>query len=119
MSSNIRVPAICEHCKKKFTTKTTKTRFCSQTCAQIAYDERKRNEKIGKAIEKANAKPIAMPMISYADLKDKELLTIKETCQLLDITDVTLRRWIKVERIITSLLGKKHLIRRSHINELI
>jgi len=97
----------------------TDTECCSPNCSKKYYLEKKKNEKVANAIEKVKIKTEQKLIISYADLRDKELLTIKETCQLLNITDVTLRRWIKAERIITSRLGKKHLIKRSYINELI
>jgi excisionase family DNA binding protein len=113
MSSNMLIPAKCEHCKKEFTAKTTKTRFCTLDCARDAYKDKQRKEKIAKAIEKVNTKSETRLVITHSELKEKELLTINETSQLLNITPVTLRRWIKAERIITSRLGKKHLIKRS------
>jgi excisionase family DNA binding protein len=80
---------------------------------------RKRNNLITKAAQKVTTKSESKPVITYQELKDKELLTIKETCILLNITHVTLRRWIKSKRVISSRLGKKHLINRIHINDLI
>ena len=118
MSSTILLHAICAYCKKEFLAKKTNTQCCSSNCSKRYYLEKKKNEKIVKAIEKINTKTDSRASITYAELKDKELLTIKDTCKLLNITDVTLRRWIKAEKIITSRLGKKHLIKRSHINEL-
>jgi excisionase family DNA binding protein len=119
MSSNMLIPAKCEYCKKDFIAKTTKTRFCTLDCARDAYKERQRNEKIAQAITTTDKQPTVRLVLPHAELKDKELLTIKETCQLLSITNVTLRRWIKSKRILSSRLGKKHLIKRSHIDELI
>lgn len=52
-------------------------------------------------------------------LAGKELLTITEASALLNITHVTLRRWIKEGRIQSARIGKKHVIKRSHIDELI
>ena len=46
MSSNIRVPKICQHCGTEFIAKTTVTKFCTDNCAKRAYKVRKRNEKI-------------------------------------------------------------------------
>jgi excisionase family DNA binding protein len=113
------IPAVCEHCRKDFTAKTTKTRFCTLDCARNSYKEKQRNEKIAKAIEKVRTKPESRLVITHSELKDKELLTINEACQLLNITHITLRRWLKSKRITSSRLGKKHLIKRSHIDKLI
>jgi len=113
------IPTECQHCKKEFTAKTTKTRFCSHNCARASYKEKKRNTHIAEAIQKITIKPNQKSAITYKELKDKELLTINETCTLLNITHVTLRRWIKSKRIISSRLGKKHLISRIYIDNLI
>ncbi len=113
------IPTECKQCRKEFTAKTTKTRFCSHNCARASYKEKKRNSHIAQAIQKVIVKQEPKTIITYQELKDKELLTINETCILLNITHVTLRRWIKSKRIISSRLGKKHLINRIHINDLI
>lgn len=119
MSSNMLIPAKCEYCKKDFIAKTTKTRFCTLDCARNSYKKNQREEKIAKAIKKVNTKPESRLVITYNELKEKELLTINEACQLLNITHVTLRRWLKAKKITSSRLGKKHLISKSHINNLL
>ena len=46
MSTNIRVKRKCEYCKKEFTAKTIRTRYCSHQCNSRAYKKIKATEKI-------------------------------------------------------------------------
>jgi len=46
MSSNIRVPKICQLCGAEFIAKTTVTKFCGDNCAKRAYKKRKREQKV-------------------------------------------------------------------------
>ncbi len=46
MSSNIRLPKICQFCGVDFIAKTTVTKYCGDNCAQRAYKKPKREEKI-------------------------------------------------------------------------
>jgi hypothetical protein len=46
MSSNIRIPKICQHCGNEFVPKTTVTKYCGDDCAKRAYKKRKRDEKV-------------------------------------------------------------------------
>lgn len=119
MSSNIRMERICDFCKSKFTAKTTKTKFCSNRCSSRSWKHTARQEKLTIAkVESSIAGKIRVA-VNFPMLAGKELLTITEASALLNITHVTLRRWIKENRIHTSRIGKKHLIKRSHIDELI
>lgn len=119
MSSNIRMERICDFCKSKFTAKTTKTKFCSNRCSSHSWKHAARQEKLKIAkVESSIAGKIKVA-VNFPMLAGKELLTIMEASALLNITHVTLRRWIKEKRIQTSRIGKKHLIKRFHIDELI
>jgi excisionase family DNA binding protein len=122
MSSNIRITKVCEYCKNEFEARTILTRYCSHVCNRKAYRHAEREEKLQLAIKSnQQTKPIGKlkSVVDYSILQNKELLTINETCLLLNITHVTLRRWIKDNIITSSRIGKKHLIRRSHLNHLI
>ena len=57
--------------------------------------------------------------VNFPELAGKELLTITEASAFINITHVTLRHWIKEQRIISSRIGKKHLIKRIHLDALI
>lgn len=49
MSSNIKIQKTCQFCGKKFIARKTVTQYCSHTCSQRGYKERKRNERIERA----------------------------------------------------------------------
>jgi excisionase family DNA binding protein len=122
MSSNIRLTKLCEHCNKEFIAKTIQTRYCSHSCNNKAYKEAKRKEKLESVSRKGNIanppNPQSLP-INYSGLNQKEFLTINECSLLLNITSVTLRRWIKDQVISTKRVGKKHIIKRQSINDLL
>ncbi|HBH06588.1 MAG TPA: DNA-binding protein, partial [Flavobacteriales bacterium] len=42
MSSNMRIPKICQECGSDFIAKTTVTQYCSDRCSKRAYKKRKR-----------------------------------------------------------------------------
>lgn len=119
MSSNIRIERICQFCNCKFIARTTKTMFCSHRCSSRSWKQTARQEKIKIAKVESSIAGKMKVAVNFPMLAGKELLTIMEASALLNITHVTLRRWIKEKRIQTSRIGKKHLIRRSHIDELI
>jgi excisionase family DNA binding protein len=121
MSTNIRVKRKCEYCKKEFTAKTIRTRYCSHQCNSRSYKKIKATEKIEgvkRALQVDTAGKLAS-IFDYSTVQNKELLTIKETCAFLNITGVTLRRWLKEGIVKSSRIGKKHLIKRSYLNDLL
>lgn len=125
MSSNIRVTKACEYCSQEFIAKTIQTRYCSHSCNSKAYKEAKRKEKIGSVTNPGNPTihtnhlKLNNAIPDYTVIGKKEFLTITETCQLLNITSVTLRRWIKDSIIKSSRIGKKHIIKRDEINSML
>lgn len=122
MSSNIRVTKVCECCSKEFIAKTIQTRYCSHSCNNKAYKEAKRVEKIDAIANKPNPTnhpKLQSSFINYGNLKEKEFLTISDCSQLLNITTVTLRKWIQDGIIETKRLGKKHIIKRDSINQML
>ena len=119
MSSYIRIERVCKFCNSKFIARTTMTQYCSNKCSSKAYKQAARHDKIEIAKVEASITGKVRTTINFPMLAGKELLTITEASALLNITHVTLRRWIKENRIQTSRIGKKHLIKRSHIDELI
>jgi excisionase family DNA binding protein len=124
MSTNIRVKRKCEYCKKEFTAKTIRTRYCSHQCNSRAYKKIKSEEKIKHEKRVYRIKPPVQPINNivswdYTQIQSKQLLTINEACALLSITQVTLRRWLKDGIITSGRIGKKHLIHREHLNQLL
>jgi excisionase family DNA binding protein len=124
MSTNIRVKRKCEYCKKEFTAKTLRTRYCSHQCNSRAYKKIKSEEKIKQAKRVYRIKPPVPPINrnlpwDYTQIQSKQLLTINEASALLSITQVTIRRWLKEGIITSGRIGKKHLIQREHLNHLL
>ena len=124
MSTNIRVKRRCEYCKKEFTAQTIRTRYCSHQCNSRAYKKIKSQEKIKQAKRVYKVKPSVVSVNKkqswdYTQIQSKQLLTINEACLLLSITQVTLRRWLKDGIITSGRIGKKHLIQREHLNQLL
>ncbi len=115
MSSNIRVQKHCQHCGEEFTAKTTKTRYCGDTCAKRAYKKRKRAEKINVA-EQETAK---IKVRSLHELQSKEFLTVREVAKLLSCSIRTVYYQIENGRIKAVNLGERMTrVRRSEIDKL-
>ena len=119
MSSNIYIERICHFCNSKFIARTTKTKFCSHRCSSRSWKHTARQEKLAIAKIESTITGKIRTKVNFPELVGKELLTITEASALLNITHVTLRHWIKEERIISSRIGKKHLIKRIHLDALI
>lgn len=108
------MPKICQHCGNEFIAKTTVTKYCGDNCAKRAYKKRKRAEKIQEVT------PVAVQKAMYNEqaLKDKEFLSIAETCELLGSSRMTLYRQIKKGSIHAAKLGRRTIIKRSEIDKL-
>jgi excisionase family DNA binding protein len=119
MSSNMHIERVCKFCKCKFIARTTKTKYCSNKCSSKAYKYAARQEKMEIATVEAEYMGKIRTKVKFPELEGKPLLSITEASAFLNITHVTLRRWIKEGRIISSRIGKKHLIKRSHLDHLI
>ncbi len=97
MSSNMRIVKICEFCKNEFVAKTTVTQCCSDACAKRFYKLKRRNDKIGQAEMKTEISRKPGVYITEGEIKAiqaKEFLTLKETALLLNVSPLTLRRWV-------------------------
>ncbi|NVJ64632.1 MAG: helix-turn-helix domain-containing protein [Flavobacteriaceae bacterium] len=114
MSSNIRIKKVCQHCGIEFVAKTTVTQFCGDNCAKRAYKARKRKEKINAV----PSKDIQSVDFRISNFSDKEFLSIKETCELLGASRMTVHRQIKKGFIPAVKLGSRVIIKRSEINKL-
>ena len=114
MSSSIEVPKICQDCGKSFIAKTTVTKFCSHKCASRNYKKRKREEKVEEVA------PIVVQRIEYnqEQLKDKDFLSVDETCKLLGASRMTIYRQIKAGNIHAAKIGRRTIIKRTEIDKL-
>jgi excisionase family DNA binding protein len=115
MSSNIQVQRICQQCGKEFTARTTVTRYCSDTCAKLAYKARQRATKI-EATNKETKSIKARPM---EDLKAKEFLSVRDVSKLIGCSRQTVYDLIKSGRLkAVNIKVKKTVIQRADINNL-
>ncbi|HET8861261.1 helix-turn-helix domain-containing protein [Marivirga sp.] len=114
MSSNIRVPKICQHCGTEFIAKTTVTKFCGDNCAKRDYKKRKRDQKVQEVA------PIVVQRIEYnqEQLKHKDFLSVDETCKLLGASRMTIYRQIKAGNIRAAKIGSRTIIKRTEIDKL-
>jgi len=114
MSSNIRVPKICQYCGNEFTAKTTVTKYCGETCGKRAYKKRKRDEKLLKVAPVGVQKEVFVKK----HLHEKYFLSISETCELIGASRMTLYRQIKKGTLKAAKFGNRTIIKRSEIDKL-
>jgi excisionase family DNA binding protein len=119
MSSTIQVQKVCEFCGKEFTAQTTVTRFCGHGCASRSYKQRKRENKIGWAVEETNKqKVLSVSEVNLEAIKLKDFLSIKEAYTLLGLSERTFYRLLKTGTIPATKLGGRTIIKRSVIDNL-
>src|SRR6187397_2129111 len=108
MSSNMRILKICDYCKKDFIAKKTSSKTCSDDCAKRLYKLNQRNKKIHQEELKTEIKRKPEAYIQEAQIRSiqaKENLTLKEAAFYLNITPLTLRRWIFSGKVRSNKLG--------------
>ena len=120
MSSNIRINKICKHCGEVFVAKTFKTQFCSHSCNSKDYKKREKIRRMEEFKEeyKSDLKNSKSQSMNMEELKSKIYLSIAEVCLLVGMSDSTIRKFVKEGRLKTIRLGKKHLILKSQIENL-
>ncbi|RTZ03525.1 hypothetical protein EKM02_01445 [Flavobacterium sp. RSP49] len=84
MSSNIEVIRICEHCKKQFTARTTRTRYCSHICNSRGYKSLVRKGKV----EKSNNEIVQLLNTDLEKIKPLEFLKITQATLFLESAEV-------------------------------
>lgn len=115
MSSNIQVQRICQHCGNEFTARTTTTLYCSHRCNSAAY---KAKQRAGK-VEQSNKETQRIKSEPIEQLKAKAFLSIADTCKLIGISRRTVYRLIERGELITGKAGKRTIIRRSDLEQLL
>lgn len=108
MSSNIEVIRICEHCKKQFTAKTTRTRYCSHICNSRGYKTLARNSKV----QKSNQETVHLLNTDLEKIKPLEFLKITQACLLFGISRSTIYRLVNKGHLDIGKFGKRTVIRR-------
>ena len=115
MSSNLRIVKICAYCKQEFIARKTTTETCSDPCAKRLYKVKLREKAIQRAEVKTVVKREAKAFITEDEVKAiqaKEWLTLKEAALLLNVSPLTLRRWVLAGKVKSKKVGRKHAFRR-------
>ena len=108
MSSNIEVIRICEHCKRQFTARTTRTRYCSHICNSRGYKSLVRKGKV----EKSNNEIVQLLNTDLEKIKPLEFLKITQATLLFGISRSTLYRLVNNGQLDIAKFGKRTVIRR-------
>lgn len=129
MSSNSQYPKVCAHCGADYIAQKVTTQYCSLKCAQRAYKERMKQEKINKIIEetKEKAKPPILQGIKNTQisnlssdeisiLKEKEYLSIQEVAILLGVERTTIYRYCVQNKLKCIKMNRKVFIRRKDLD---
>lgn len=115
MSSNIQVQRICQHCGIEFTARTTVTQYCGDNCSKRAYKARIKVSKI----EASNKQTQRIKNQSIEELKSKAFLSISDTCKLVGISRRTVYRMIERNELITGKAGRRTIIKRSDLEQVL
>ena len=108
MSSKIEVIRICEHCKKQFTARTTRTRYCSPICNSRGYKALVRKGKV----EKSNNETVQLLNTDLEKIKPLEFLKITQASLLFGISRSTIYRLVNTGHLDIAKFGKRTVIRR-------
>ncbi|BAX79284.1 helix-turn-helix domain-containing protein [Labilibaculum antarcticum] len=101
--SNLKIPKLCEQCRKPFEAKTVATRFCSPYCANKSGKEKKKQAK--KAEQKQTLLEKSIDKI--ADIQTRPYISITEATILFGISKDTIRRLIIAGKIPAFNLGQR------------
>ncbi|MDD3038110.1 helix-turn-helix domain-containing protein [Bacteroides sp.] len=112
MSSKIEIQKKCDWCGTVFTARKTTTAYCSHKCANLAYKDRVRKQRVESLQIEFNKKAQKNP-----DL-EKEYLTPTEVSKLLGIGRTSTYRYIRTGQIKVVRFNGKTLIRRIDIEQM-
>jgi excisionase family DNA binding protein len=118
MSSNMKILKTCEYCKQEFIAKKTTTKTCFHRCGQRLYKQNLRNSKIEQAELKEEIKQKPKLLITEEKMRliqVKEHLTLKEAALLLNVSPLTLWRWVFAGKVNSAKVGKKHMLMRASL----
>ena len=115
MSSNIEIKKKCKWCDNDFIARKTTTTHCSHRCANLAYKDRVRKERIAAYQKELSIKEYNEPL---KDLEQKDFFNPIEAAKLLGISRATLYRYLADGVIKSAQLKGKTLIRRKDIDNL-
>lgn len=114
MSSNLKIPKICEFCKNTFIARTTRTRYCSHTCNSRAY---KANEKQA-VVEKITTKTEATLTGDLIKIKAMEYLNVNQAALLYGISRRTIYWLVNQGYLNVAKFGRRTVLRRADLESL-
>ena len=112
MSSKIDIQKRCKWCNAVFTAHKTTTEYCSHRCANLAYKDRVRKQRI-ESLQHELGKSIKTP-----PNLNKEYLTPSEVAELLNIGRTSIYRYIRNGVIKVIRFERKTLVRRADIENM-
>ena len=113
--SQLKIPKVCEYCKKPFEAKTVITRFCSRQCVNKADHARKMGDKEQTKVQAEKAQKTEV----ITNIQSRPYISIPEATILFGISKDTLRRLIKSGKIPAHNLGERLTrISRVHLESL-
>jgi len=121
MSSNLRIIKICAFCKQEFIARKTTTKTCSDPCAKRLYKVKQREKAINRVKIETMVKRKPSAFITEEQVKvmqAKEWLTLKEAALLLNVSPLTLRRWVLAGKVKSDKVGRKHMFRNEKLREI-
>ena len=112
MSSKIDIQKRCKWCNAVFTAHKTTTEYCSHRCANLAYKDRVRKQRL-ESLQHELGKSIKTP-----PNLNKEYLTPSEVAELLNIGRTSIYRYIRNGIIKVIRFERKTLVRRADIENM-
>jgi len=101
--SKLKIPKICEFCKKPFEAKTVTTRFCSKYCSE---KEGKRQKRIAKELEEKQSL-LEKSVKKITEIQTRPYISVSEAVVLFGISKDTIRRLIKNGKIPAHNFGQR------------
>ncbi|MEQ9229752.1 MAG: helix-turn-helix domain-containing protein [Cyclobacteriaceae bacterium] len=115
MSTNIRVKRICQFCGNEFIAQTTRTRYCSHICNSRDYKRKLKEQKV----EKSDNETVTIKSQPILEIQQKDFLSLEDAAMLLGVSRTTLYRMRKDGALKFATIGKKKVIARKSIDQLI
>ena len=82
-ASNIRIKKICQWCGVEFEAQKVSTKYCSHRCANLAYKQAVRDQRVKQAENETHHVRTEKPI---ENIKEKEYLSIAQTATLLGLS---------------------------------
>lgn len=113
MSSRINIQKRCKWCGNIFIAHKTSTEYCSHRCANLAYKDKVRKQRI-ESFQRESGKKINTPPA----INNKEYLNPTEASELLCIGRTSIYRYIRSGNIKVIRFKRKTLIRKTDIEDM-